>query len=212
MVITHPWYNNDIDKRCLKKICQQLEEFRKYFLAGDKSIRMMAKTPLNCAITNLLVTEGSQPAGSNDTSESKMAANASNSNDCKLISSPTTNSNISNTVNNTNTTNNLEPLTSTNDVNREPRTNLIVNYLPQSMTQEDIRSLFVGCGEVESCKLIRDKITGKLLIIFKIYPYCASLLFKLSSNILINIEFCYRTKFGLWVCKLSKTWRCWESH
>jgi ELAV like protein 2/3/4 len=28
------------------------------------------------------------------------------------------------------------------------------------MTQEEIRSLFASIGEVESCKLIRDKITG----------------------------------------------------
>ena len=41
------------------------------------------------------------------------------------------------------------------------KTNLIVNYLPQTMTQEEIRSLFSSVGEVESCKLIRDKVTGK---------------------------------------------------
>ncbi|XP_064606223.1 ELAV-like protein 1 isoform X3 [Liolophura sinensis] len=45
----------------------------------------------------------------------------------------------------------------------ESKTNLIVNYLPQSMTQEDIRSLFSSIGEVESCKLIRDKPTGQSL-------------------------------------------------
>ncbi|KAL5107717.1 ELAV-like protein 2 [Taenia crassiceps] len=38
-------------------------------------------------------------------------------------------------------------------------TNLIVNYLPQNMTQEEIKSLFSSIGEVESCKLIRDKST-----------------------------------------------------
>lgn len=43
----------------------------------------------------------------------------------------------------------------------ESKTNLIVNYLPQTMTQEEIRSLFSSIGEVESCKLIRDKITGE---------------------------------------------------
>ena len=41
------------------------------------------------------------------------------------------------------------------------KTNLIVNYLPQTMTQEEIRSLFSSIGEVESCKLIRDKVTGE---------------------------------------------------
>ncbi|XP_076177531.1 ELAV-like protein 1 isoform X3 [Ptiloglossa arizonensis] len=45
----------------------------------------------------------------------------------------------------------------------ESKTNLIVNYLPQSMTQEEIRSLFSSIGEVESCKLIRDKLTGQSL-------------------------------------------------
>ncbi|KAF7267141.1 ELAV-like protein 3 isoform X1 [Rhynchophorus ferrugineus] len=43
----------------------------------------------------------------------------------------------------------------------ESKTNLIVNYLPQTMTQEEIRSLFSSIGEVESCKLIRDKVTDK---------------------------------------------------
>lgn len=44
----------------------------------------------------------------------------------------------------------------------DSKTNLIVNYLPQTMTQEEIRSLFTSIGEVESCKLIRDKVTGTL--------------------------------------------------
>ena len=41
------------------------------------------------------------------------------------------------------------------------KTNLIVNYLPQTMTQDEVKSLFGSIGEVESCKLIRDKVTGK---------------------------------------------------
>lgn len=39
-------------------------------------------------------------------------------------------------------------------------TNLIVNYLPQTMSQDDIRSLFGSVGDIDSCKLIRDKVTG----------------------------------------------------
>ena len=42
----------------------------------------------------------------------------------------------------------------------DSKTNLIINYLPQNMSQEEIRSLFSSIGEVESCKLIRDKQTG----------------------------------------------------
>lgn len=43
----------------------------------------------------------------------------------------------------------------------DSKTNLIVNYLPQNMTQEELKSLFGSIGEIESCKLVRDKITGK---------------------------------------------------
>lgn len=46
----------------------------------------------------------------------------------------------------------------------ESKTNLIVNYLPQTMTQEEIRSLFSSIGDVESCKLIRDKVTGSFTL------------------------------------------------
>ncbi|XP_046985493.1 ELAV-like protein 1 isoform X3 [Schistocerca americana] len=53
--------------------------------------------------------------------------------------------------------------TNTGGQQEESKTNLIVNYLPQTMTQEEIRSLFSSIGEVESCKLIRDKVTGQSL-------------------------------------------------
>lgn len=43
------------------------------------------------------------------------------------------------------------------------KTNLIVNYLPQNMSQEELRSLFSSIGEVESAKLIRDKVAGHSL-------------------------------------------------
>ncbi|VDM53663.1 unnamed protein product [Angiostrongylus costaricensis] len=45
----------------------------------------------------------------------------------------------------------------------ESKTNLIINYLPQGMTQEEVRSLFASVGEIESCKLVRDKMTGQSL-------------------------------------------------
>jgi len=55
------------------------------------------------------------------------------------------------------------PLPSDMQDEGDRKTNLIVNYLPQTMTQEEIRSLFSSIGEVESCKLIRDKVTGQSL-------------------------------------------------
>ncbi|XP_077356086.1 ELAV-like protein 2 isoform X5 [Festucalex cinctus] len=45
----------------------------------------------------------------------------------------------------------------------DSKTNLIVNYLPQNMAQEELKSLFGSIGEIESCKLVRDKITGQSL-------------------------------------------------
>ncbi|XP_062264005.1 ELAV-like protein 3 isoform X2 [Platichthys flesus] len=52
------------------------------------------------------------------------------------------------------------PVISTNGSTDDSKTNLIVNYLPQNMTQEEFKSLFGSIGEIESCKLVRDKITA----------------------------------------------------
>ena len=51
------------------------------------------------------------------------------------------------------------------DEGKDAKTNLIVNYLPQSMTQDELRSLFCSIGEVESAKLIRDKVAGTELLL-----------------------------------------------
>ncbi|XP_044142527.1 ELAV-like protein 2 isoform X5 [Bufo gargarizans] len=67
-----------------------------------------------------------------------------------------------NTGNCQNTINNCtSPVDSSNT--EDSKTNLIVNYLPQNMTQEELKSLFGSIGEIESCKLVRDKITGQSL-------------------------------------------------
>ena len=42
-------------------------------------------------------------------------------------------------------------------------TNLIVNYLPQSLSEDDLRTLFSAVGIVQSCKLIKDKASGTSL-------------------------------------------------
>ncbi|CAO2635789.1 ELAV-like protein 3 [Lemmus lemmus] len=55
------------------------------------------------------------------------------------------------------------PLLGTNGATDDSKTNLIVNYLPQNMTQDEFKSLFGSIGDIESCKLVRDKITvGRL--------------------------------------------------
>jgi ELAV like protein 2/3/4 len=46
---------------------------------------------------------------------------------------------------------------------KESKTNLIVNYLPQTLTHEELKVIFEQIGETESCKLIRDKTNGQSL-------------------------------------------------
>ncbi|KAL4704392.1 hypothetical protein ACJJTC_017626 [Scirpophaga incertulas] len=40
------------------------------------------------------------------------------------------------------------------------RTNLIVNYLPQSMTEKDLYAMFITIGPIESCRVMKDFKTG----------------------------------------------------
>ncbi|XP_014226907.1 sex-lethal homolog isoform X3 [Trichogramma pretiosum] len=42
----------------------------------------------------------------------------------------------------------------------DDRTNLIINYLPQSMTEKELYSMFVTIGPVESCRVMKDYKTG----------------------------------------------------
>lgn len=77
----------------------------------------------------------------------------------------------------------VSPSTEPDDENK---TNLIINYLPQNMTQEEIRELFSTVGEVESCKLIRDKQTGS-----------TNLKFNFNLNVVVKLcdSCCYETLF-----------------
>jgi ELAV like protein 2/3/4 len=75
---------------------------------------------------------------------------------------PTQNGSLHNSSSNSSAnSHNSSSQTNSGGSQEESKTNLIVNYLPQTMTQEEIRSLFSSIGEVESCKLIRDKVTGR---------------------------------------------------
>nr|ACS36114.1 RNA-binding protein Elav2 [Capitella teleta] len=40
------------------------------------------------------------------------------------------------------------------------KTNLIINYLPQTLTDEEFRSMFLAIGPVKASKIVRDKMTG----------------------------------------------------
>jgi len=102
----------------------------------------------------------------------------------QLSNGPTCN----NTAHGSNAINNCSsPIDSGNT--EDSKTNLIVNYLPQSMTQEELKSLFGSIGEIESCKLVRDKITGMLVSSFH-FPIVY------SSRQCFAILFSYRINSG----------------
>ena len=74
-------------------------------------------------------------------------------------------------------------------------TNLIINYLPQNMTDKEFYHLFSLVGPVASARVIRDKQTGYrlvlttlLLIVFTCPPgqLCISLFFLLSSVVITS--------------------------
>ena len=51
------------------------------------------------------------------------------------------------------------------------RANLIVNYLPQSLKEQDFNQLFSKIGPLKACKLMFDRTTGKKLsFILKYLP------------------------------------------
>ena len=49
------------------------------------------------------------------------------------------------------------------DHGQHSKTNLIINYLPPSMSQDELKKLFSEFGTVSSCKLVRDKFSGNSL-------------------------------------------------
>jgi len=80
----------------------------------------------------------------------------------QLSNGPTCNNNNNNTSNGPSTiSNNCSSPVESGSI-EDSKTNLIVNYLPQNMTQDELKSLFGSIGEIESCKLVRDKITGNV--------------------------------------------------
>ena len=42
----------------------------------------------------------------------------------------------------------------------EDRTNLIINYLPQTMTDTELYSMFITLGPIVSAKIMRDRSSG----------------------------------------------------
>ncbi len=47
------------------------------------------------------------------------------------------------------------------DSKKSNNCNLIVNYLPQSLKENDFNALFSKIGQIKTCKLMFDRQTGK---------------------------------------------------
>ncbi|KAK2569753.1 ELAV-like protein 3 [Acropora cervicornis] len=58
---------------------------------------------------------------------------------------------------------NGESLENGTDHGGHSKTNLIINYLPPSMSEGELKNLFGEFGTVSSCKLIRDRVSGNSL-------------------------------------------------
>jgi len=127
---------------------------------------------INLETTNSPINTSSSSSAS---SSSSMNFTSSNSNACMMVDS--NNNQTSFTNNNGNqvnymntsmlsTTTSHESLCNEHEANfndYSSKTNLIVNYLPQNMTQDEIKELFSSVGPVDSCKLIKDKLSGQSL-------------------------------------------------
>lgn len=133
-------------------------------------IKIENNEQINLETTNSPINTSSSSSAS---SSSSMNFTGSNSNACMMVDS--NNNQTSFTNNNGNqgnymntsmlsTTTSHESLCNEHEANfndYSSKTNLIVNYLPQNMTQDEIKELFSSVGPVDSCKLIKDKLSGK---------------------------------------------------
>lgn len=86
-----------------------------------------------------------------------------------FFSSPSENSSLYAQVNSNFGIHHNGPQSAPNLMNTEDRskTNLIINYLPQSFEQSDLQRLFESIGPIRQCKLIRDKVCLYLLCFMK---------------------------------------------
>lgn len=71
----------------------------------------------------------------------------------------------------------------------ESKTNLIINYLPQNMSQDEVRALFVSMGPIESCKLVRDKVTGEFMFGSVFNSWSSPLRIALTKTCALYINF-----------------------
>ena len=57
----------------------------------------------------------------------------------------------------------------------ETRTNLIINYLPQSLTDKELENIFITVGTIKNVRIMRDQKVGTYLnLMFGILLYRAN--------------------------------------
>ncbi len=102
-------------------------------------------------------------------------------------------------------------------------TNLIVNYLPQTTTSDELKAIFQSVGRLESCRLIKDKTTQQSLC-YGFINYDneddAERAIKTFNglnlqNKIIKVSYARPSSesikgANLYVCGLPKTWTCEE--
>ncbi len=117
---------------------------------------------------------GSASATNNNATSNNNTIQVQNGND-KLNNSNSNNNNNSNNLNN----------------NTNNKCNLIVNYLPQSVKENDFNALFSKIGTLKSCRLMFDRQTGKKKTTF---IWRIILQFRLVVRVTTLIVYMFKTK------------------
>lgn len=81
--------------------------------------------------------------------------------------------------------------------------NLIVNYLPDTMTQTDLQKMFESFGEIESCKVIMNKARHHIIFNFLIVQ---EIVFLFSKLWFFNFFFSFSCLIVLGLRSLNGLW------
>ena len=87
------------------------------------------------------------------------------------------------------------------------RTNLIINYLPQSMTEKELYSMFVTIGPVESCRVMKDYKVSSNYYFFVVYDTFTTKSFIIIYLLFFNNYFYILdwVQLWIWICELCKS-------
>lgn len=72
------------------------------------------------------------------------------------------------------------------------RTNLIVNYLPQTMTDKELFSMFVTIGPVESCRVMKNHKVFRNCVIFIWFCDCVSLIRRIYVFFQVSVHIYFK--------------------